>query len=219
MFSGWGEFIAAFAVFFVTHSVPVRGAVKSKISALISPRGFTLVYSTLSTAILTWLIIAAGRAPYIEIWAFAPWQKHVPLTAMAIATIVTALAIGRPNPLSFGGSNNDRFDPQNPGLIGWLRHPLLFVLLVWSFAHMIPNGDLAHIILFGIFAAFALLGHLLINRRQKRLLGSAQWSRLTDTKRSLTPTKNGLIRLAIGVTLYLLLLYLHTPVIGISPLP
>ncbi|MDQ7070079.1 MAG: NnrU family protein [Rhodobacterales bacterium] len=219
MFSGWGEFIAGFAVFFVSHAVPVRGSIKSGISTLISPRGFTIVYSTLSTAILAWLIIAAGRAPYIEIWAFAPWQKHVPLAGMAIATIVTALAIGRPNPLSFGGSNNARFDPQNPGLVGWLRHPLLFVLLIWSLAHIVPNGDLAHIILFGVFAGFALLGHLLINRRQKRLLGPAEWSRLTTTKRRLTPTRNGLARLTIGIVLYLLLLILHTPVIGMSPLP
>ncbi len=219
MLSGWGEFIAGFAVFFVSHAVPVRGAIKSRISTLISPRGFTIVYSTLSTAILAWLIVAAGRAPYIEIWAFAPWQKHVPLAGMAIATIVTALAIGRPNPLSFGGSNNSRFDPQNPGLVGWLRHPLLFVLLIWSLAHIVPNGDLAHIILFGVFAGFALLGHLLINRRQKRLLGTAEWSRLIATKRRLTLTKNGLARLTIGIALYLLLLILHTPIIGISPLP
>lgn len=219
MFSGWGEFIVAFAIFFVSHSVPVRGAIKARISALISPRGFTLAYSALSTAILTWLIIAAGRAPYLEVWAFAPWQKHVPLIGMAIATIVTALAIGRPNPLSFGGANNDRFDPKNPGVIGWFRHPLLLVLLIWSLAHMMPNGDLAHIILFGVFAAFALLGHLLINRRQKRLLGAVEWARLITTKRTITLTTNGLIRLAIGIALYLLLLTLHTPVIGISPLP
>lgn len=219
MLSGWGEFLLAFAVFFVSHSVPVRGAVKAKISVLIGPRGFTLAYSLLSTAILTWLIIAADRAPYVEVWAFAPWQKHIPLGAMALASIVTVMAIGRPNPLSFGGSNNSAFDPQNPGLVGWLRHPLLFVLLVWSLAHMVPNGDLAHVILFGVFAGFALLGHLLINRRQKRLLGPQEWARLTNTRRTVRPSKNGMIRLAIGATLYFILLYLHEPVIGISPLP
>jgi len=219
MFHGWGEFALAFLVFFVSHSVPVRGAIKDKISALISPSGFTAIYSMLSIAILIWLIIAADRAPYVEIWAFAPWQKHIPITAMAVATIVTVMAIGRPNALSFGGANNAAFDPQNPGLIGWLHHPLLFALLVWSLSHMVPNGDLAHIILFGIFAGFALLGHLLINQRQKRRLGRVEWARLAATKRTFTPTRNGIVRLSLGIALYLLLLYAHEPLIGKSPLP
>lgn len=219
MLNGWAELATAFVVFFISHSVPVRGAIKTRISSIISLRGFTLVYSILSTAILTWLIVAAGRAPYIEIWPFAPWQKYAPIIGMAIASIISALALGRPNPLSFGGGNNDAFDPDNPGIVGWLRHPLLFVLLIWSLAHLIPNGDLAHLILFGTFSGFAVLGHLLINRRNKRLLGAKTWARLTTTKRRISPTRNGVIRMLIGSALYLGLVLLHAPVIGVSPLP
>ena len=44
-------------------------------------------------------------------------------------------------------------------------------------AHVVPNGDLAHVILFGTFAGFALLGGHLIDRRKSREMG-AEWQRL-----------------------------------------
>ncbi|HGG63535.1 MAG TPA: NnrU family protein [Rhodobacteraceae bacterium] len=219
LLSDWGEFIAAFVVFFVSHSIPTRPAVKSRIVAMIGPVGFTLAYSALSTAILTWIIIAAGRAPYVELWGWEPWQNHVPLTAMYFATLIFTMTLCQPNPLSFGGCNNERFDPDDPGLIGWIRHPLLVTLLIWSLAHMVPNGDLAHVIVFGLFAAFSILGMRIIDKRARRILGVDEWQRLSNTKRSFKITRRGLIRLALGTAIYLALLYLHEPVIGISPLP
>ncbi|WP_428548811.1 NnrU family protein [Profundibacter sp.] len=219
LLSDWGEFIAAFVVFFVSHSIPTRPAVKSRIVAMIGPVGFTLAYSALSTAILTWIIIAAGRAPYVELWGWEPWQNNIPLTAMYFATLIFTMTLCQPNPLSFGGCNNDRFDPNDPGLIGWIHHPLLVTLLIWSLAHMVPNGDLAHVIVFGLFAGFSLLGMRIINKRARRILGANEWQRLSNTKRSFKITRRGLVRLTLGTALYLALLYLHEPVIGISPLP
>ena len=73
--SEWGEFLAAFAVFFLSHSIPVRPKVKSRIVAKIGALGFTLLYSALSIAVLTWIISAAGRAPFIEIWAWGTVAK------------------------------------------------------------------------------------------------------------------------------------------------
>lgn len=215
----WGEFIAAFAVFFASHSIPTRPAIKSRVVALIGSTGFTLAYSALSVTILTWIIIAAGRAPYVELWGWASWQNHVPLTLMFFATLIFAMSIGTPNPLSFGGWNNDRYDPQNAGLIGWIRHPLLVVLWFWAGSHLVPNGDLAHVIVFGLFTGFALLGMKIIDRRAKRILGAKVWAKLAKTNREITITRNGLVRVAAGLAVYLTLLYLHEPVIGISPLP
>ena len=217
--SDWREFIVAITVFFVSHSIPTRPAIKSRIVALIGPVGFTLAYSALSIAILTWIIIAAGRAPYVELWGWEPWQNHVPLTAMYFATLIFTMTLCQPNSLSFGGCNNTRFDPNHPGLIGWIHHPLLVTLLIWSLAHMVPNGDLAHVIVFGLFAAFSLLGMRIINKRARRILGADEWQRLSNTTRTIKITRRGLIRFALGTALYLALLYLHEPVIGISPLP
>ncbi len=137
---------------------------------------------------------------------------------MAIATLIFSLALGRPNPLSFGGTGDARFDPAHPGLIGWMHHPLLVVLGLWSLAHILPNGDLAHALMFTQFFLFSLLGVNIINRRKRRLLGAEKWHHLGATKRRFAPSLNGLIRLAFAIALYGTLLWLHQPVIGVDPL-
>lgn len=48
----------------------------------------------------------------------------------------------------------------------------LWALSLWALAHVVPNGDLAHVILFGNFAAFALLGQRLVDRRRQRDMGN-----------------------------------------------
>ncbi|MDW3117484.1 MAG: NnrU family protein [Roseovarius pacificus] len=180
---GWSEFILAFLVFFLSHLIPVRPPVRPWLVGHLGQTGFTAVYSALSVAILGWIIAAAGRAPYVALWDRAAWQTHVPLTAMGIVCLIVALSLGRPNPFSFGGAHNDRFDPAHPGIIRYLRHPLLAALAIWALAHMVPNGDLAHVIVFGVFALFALLGQSLITRRRKRELGP-RWQQLNNAVRA-----------------------------------
>ena len=216
--SGWLEYTLAFTAFFVSHAIPVRPPVKARIVTLIGARGFTLAYSALSVAVLAWLIAAAGRAPFVELWPRVPWQTWVPFFANAGAAIVIALAIARPNPLSFGGARNAEFDPDHAGIVGWLRHPLLAAIGLWAGAHIVPNGDLAHVILFGTFLGFALLGMKMIDRRKRRQLGE-DWLRVTQTTRRLEITPGGLARVAAGLALWWLLMALHDPVIGISPWP
>ncbi|PRY24201.1 putative membrane protein [Aliiruegeria haliotis] len=214
---GWGEFIAVFAAFLLSHSIPTRPSVKKRLQGYLGPAGFTIAYSLLSLGMLYWLIRAAGRAPYVELWSPAPWQAHVAFTLMALAIAIAALAIGRPNPLSLGGAHDERFDPRHPGIVGWHRHPLLLALLLWSLAHLPANGALAHVLLFGTFAGFSLLGMRLIDRRKRHDLGAVRWQELSSTRRMFHPTGSGLLRLGIGALAYAGLLALHGPVIGIQP--
>lgn len=216
---GWGEYGAAFAVFLLSHAVPVRPPVKPWLVARLGPQGFTLAYSVLSLAVLVWLIGAAGRAPHVPLWGWAPWQAYVPLVAMLPVCLIIALAIRRPNPFSFGGAENGRFDPERAGIVGWMRHPLLVALAIWAGAHLVPNGDLAHVILFGVFAGFALLGQRLIDRRRQREMGG-QWAALRAGLRPGPVWERSVIwRGAAGIALYLVVLALHPVVIGVSPLP
>ena len=220
---GWVEFAAAYAVFFLSHSIPVRPPVRPWLQARIGRAGFTSAYSVLSLAVLAWLIVAAGRAPYLPLWNWAPWQNHVVLTVMLPVCLILGLSIARPNPFSFGGARNDRFAPRYPGITRWMRHPLLVALALWAGAHVVPNGDLAHIILFGTFAAFAGLGGRLIDRRKRREMGG-NWDRLRKAARaapifagSISPATA--LRLAAGLALYAGLIGLHPHVFGVSPLP
>lgn len=67
----WAEFVLAFGVFFASHSIPVRPPVRPWLVSRLGAGGFHLVYSLLSLAVLGWLITAAGRAPYVELWTWA----------------------------------------------------------------------------------------------------------------------------------------------------
>ncbi|WP_349361171.1 NnrU family protein [Stappia sp.] len=219
----WLEFVAAYVVFLLSHSLPVRPPLRPLLQARLGEVGFTLVYSALSLAGLAWLIGAAARAPYWPLWDRAPWQTHVPLAIMGGVCLILAFSIARPNPFSFGGARNDLFDPQRPGLVRWSRHPLLLALALWATAHVVPNGDLAHVILFGTFAAFAALGGRLIDRRKRREMG-ADWQRLRSAVADapLLPRRvsGGMIaRLVAGGVLYAALLWAHPVLFGVSPLP
>lgn len=159
----------------------------------------------------------------VALWDWATWQVLVPLTVMGPVCLILALSVGRPNPFSFGGARNELFDSARPGIVRWSRHPLLLALALWAAAHVVPNGDLAHVILFGTFAAFALLGGRLIDRRKRRELGAA-WQRLRVAVEgapllSLRGSVSTLARLVAGVVLYATLLWVHPVLFGVSPLP
>lgn len=222
---GWAEYLGALAVFFLSHRLPLRPGVKSALVARLGPRGFGLAYSALSLGLLAWVIAAAGRAPHVPLWGWAEWQARVTLALMLAACLMAALAIGRPNPFSFGGREGAGFHPARPGLIRYTRHPLLWALGLWAGAHLLPNGDLAHVALFGLFAGFALLGGRLVDRRRKAMLGAA-WAELDAARRSapLWPPRpacrrGAVVRLGLGLAAYAALLAAHPLVIGVSPLP
>ncbi|WP_368487276.1 NnrU family protein [Celeribacter sp. HF31] len=220
----WTEFIGAMAVFFLSHAVPVRPKVKPWLVRHLGARGFSLIYSILSLMILIWLIVAAGRAPFVPLWEFGAAGRHTALTLMLIACLVLALGIARPNPFSFGGAQNDRFDPAHPGIVRLTRHPLLLALALWGGAHVLANGDLAHVVLFAPLAGFAVLGGKMITRRKRREMG-AEYDRLWAETRALPisrllwpPSGTVVLRLLAGFLLYGGLILAHGPVIGVNPL-
>lgn len=229
---GWGEFVAAFALFLASHALPARPAVRRLLVGRLGEGRYLAIYSALSLALLLWLIAAAGRAPFVPLWHFAPWQLWVPNLAMPLVCLLVAYGAGAANPLSFGGRAGARFDPGRPGIAGVARHPLLWAIALWAAAHLAPNGDLAHAVLFGSFLGFALLGMAAIDRRRRREMGEDTWRRMA-ARTSFWPLAalvSGRWRLrtavvpepwraAVALLLYALLLGAHRPVIGASPLP
>jgi uncharacterized membrane protein len=218
----WLGFTGVFALFFVTHSVPVRPAMKSRIVDAIGPSGFSISYSILSIGMLSLLIWSAGRAPFVELWPQMGWQRHVVHLGMLAVCLILAFSIARPNPFSFGGARNHAFDPTRPGIVRLTRHPILIAMSIWAALHILPNGNLAHVILFGVLGAFALAGRTLINRRKRRDMGPDAWDTLNATvaKSSCFHAPQSLtgvvIRLAAGVLTFIVLLLLHPVVIGVS---
>jgi uncharacterized membrane protein len=229
--AGWGEFTAALAIFLISHILPARPPVRRFLHAALGARGYTILYSAISLAIFAWLIGAAGRAPRVQLWDFEPWQLWVPNMAMPFACLLIAYGIGAPGSFSIAGKSGATFVPERPGIAGITRHPLLWAVTLWAAAHIVPNGDLAHAVLFGLFAAFGLAGMAALDRRRRREWGAALWAK-RSAHTSLVPFLAVLagrfrgaglgldpIRAAAAVALYVTLLLSHPAVIGVSPLP
>ncbi|WP_420340102.1 NnrU family protein [Roseibium sp.] len=218
----WGELVLAFGNFVLFHSVPLRPPVRGRVEKVTGKAGFTIVYSILSIVLLGWLLLASGRAPYVQLWPWAAWQSRLAMVIMFVACLLLALGFGRPNPFSFGGRNNNRFDAQSPGLVRYTRHPLLLALGFWGGAHVIANGDLAHFLVFASLTIFAFFGGRIIDRRKKREMGE-EWFRLkTEVSRQplLAPrgvTSAVVLRCLAGVALFASLLHLHPYLFGVSP--
>jgi len=228
---GWAELIAAFVTFFASHIVPARPPIRGWLRGVLGHGVYIAVYSTISLAALGWLIVAAGRAPYVELWAFAPWQLWVPNIAMPIVCVLVALGAGAVNPFSFAGRAPERFDPAKPGIAGLTRYPVLWAVVLWALAHAVPNGDLAHVLLFGVFAAFGLIGMRMFDRRKKRAWGADVWAaRAANTslvpfaaiiagRARITPILRQPLRIAAGLGAWIVLLAAHPVLFGVSPLP
>ena len=214
--TAWVELALAFALFTCAHALPARPAVRQGLTHRLGTRTYLLLYNAASLLLLWWLIAAAGRAPFLAVWAPAAWQAHTALVALAASCVLLALAVGRPNPFSFGGGDPTQFDPQRPGIVGLTRHPILLAAALWAGAHLLANGDLAHVLLFGAFLIMALGGMMILDRRNRCRLGPAWQALAARRKPALRP--GDALRLLLAMFLFAGLLLLHPSVIGVDPL-
>ncbi|MEZ5797325.1 MAG: NnrU family protein [Paracoccaceae bacterium] len=223
----WIEFAAAMALFLLSHRLPAMLGVKGGIEAALGRRGYLLLFSALSLLLLWWLILAAGRAPFVALWDQRPWHRWAVNLVMPVAGALAVFGTLAANPFAFEGRASG-FDPAHPGIAGVTRQPLLWAMALWSGVHLFPNGDLAHVLLFAPMLAFSLAGMAMVERRRRRGMSAADWDRLT-ARTSLWPLaalfagrwrpRSGpsLPRLALWLLLWAGLWHLHEPVIGIWP--
>lgn len=227
----WTGLALAMTAFLGSHYLPTRGGLRDRLIAGFGRRVYFSAYGLVSLLLLAWVIVAAGRAPYAELWPQLPWTRWVPNLAMPLVAMLLAAGIGVEQPFTLGGRRGTAFDPHRPGLAAVTRHPLLWALALWAGAHLVPNGDLAHVLLFGTFAAMALLGMVVSDRRARRTLGADEARAFFGATRvlSLAPLRDPAWRRAnlgplarkalIGLALWLAALALHPALIGVSPLP
>ena len=226
---GWIEFACAMALFLVSHRVPAMLGIKQALVRRLGPGGYVAVFSAVSLALLWWLVVAAGRAPFVPLWQTASWQRWLVNLVMPAAIGLTVFGTAAPNPFAFEGRAAG-FDPSRPGIAGLTRQPLLWALALWSGAHLLANGDLAHVLLFGIFLVLALLGMGVVERRRRRAAGEAEWARLAS-RTGLVPF-SALVggrwrprgappagRALVAATTWAAVWHLHAPVIGVWPGP
>lgn len=222
---GWMIYVLAYGAFLGAHLIPMRPALRAALIRALGRRGYLWGYSALSLLLLWALIVAAGRAPVVTLWDQSIAARWLVNLTMPLVFVLIALSVGRPNPLSLGGAG--RFDPARPGIAGVMRHPLLGALALWAGVHLLANGDLAHIGLFGGMLVFALAGIAGLEARNRARLGAGYAQAIA--RAPLLPLRHGWppgglgagwpVRLMAGLALWAGVFHLHPLLFGASPHP
>lgn len=94
------------------------------------------------------MIYGYRQAEVVNIWYPPAFLVHVNNLLMVVAVAVFAMAHTKGR------------------LRGKMRHPMLVSVKIWAIAHLLVNGDLASIILFGGMLVWAVVSVILINRAE-----------------------------------------------------
>jgi uncharacterized membrane protein len=185
--------IIGIIVFLGLHLLPTVTDLRQTLAARLGENGYKALFSLLSIAGLVLLVYGFARAPVIQVWSPPGWTRWVAIVLMLPAFIFLVAA-------------------YVPGRIkARLKHPFLVAIKTWALAHLIANGDLASIILFGSFLAYAVYDRITLKGRKPTAIVEVPGS---------GPPRNDVIAVVLGAVLYVaFLVWLHPLMIGTSPLP
>jgi len=184
---GLAVMIAGLAVFLGTHVFTTRREARAALIARLGEGPYKLLYSLV--AALGLVLIGYGYGDYrandwIAVWEPPAWTRHVAVLLMwpAVIAILAAYLPGR--------------------IKATLKHPMLVGVKLWAFAHLIANGDLGSIVLFGSILAWAVFDRIAVKRRGDPLpvARAGAW-------------KNDLLAVVAGTILYLALGFVFHPVV------
>jgi uncharacterized membrane protein len=182
--------ILGIIVFLGAHTLTTMRGARAGLVEKVGLGGYKGLFSVV--VLIGFILIVWGFARYradglITIWSPPAWTRHLTMLLMWLAFISLACM----NPA--------------PGRIrGWLRHPLLVAIKIWALAHLIVNGDLGGIILFGSFLAWAVYDRIAVKRRGD--LGA---------ERVAAFTRADAIALIVGTIGYVAMIFLHPYLIGV----
>jgi len=221
----------AAALFFDGIHFLISGtALRGKIVGLVGERPFQGLFSLMSLIGIVWLSRAYGQAEYVELWGKLQALRPFALIVMLVAFFFVVLAFTSPNPTAVGGGALLTEKEPAKGIQRITRHPFLWGVALWSFTHLVLNGDLASLIFFGSFLILAVAGPFSIDQKRKKAFGDA-WNRfagvtsnvpfiaIIEGRNSLRVGELGWWPVVLALVVYGLFLYLHQTLFGVSPLP
>jgi uncharacterized membrane protein len=135
--------------------------------------------------LLAWVIVALLRAPRTPLWATPDWAHGFAVIVSLLAFLLLGAGIATPNPLS-AAFRRTPYNPARPGLVGWVRHPVISAFGLWGVAHVPANGEWPALALFAGSTLFAWIGARALEARGCRSRTSAETAALTPGSGHLT---------------------------------
>jgi uncharacterized membrane protein len=185
--------IVGLVLFLGVHSVAIvapalrAGAIRRLGEA--AWKGSYALVSLLGFVLLCYGFGLARQAPVI-LYSPPTWASHVALVLM-LPVFPLVLAAYLPGRIKTAA-----------------KHPMLAAVKLWAFAHLLANGSLADVLLFGGFLAWAVIDRISLKRRPAQVMRTAPpgpW--------------NDVIAVVLGLAVYALLIgWAHVRLFGVSPL-
>lgn len=185
--------ILGLAVFFGVHSISLLALPwRDRVAERLGRRTWQGVYSIAAIAGLYLLVsgYGAARASDAVLYATPPAFRYIaallmlPAFSLALASVI-------------------------PGRIRTAaKHPLLLATMLWAAAHLLTNGSVADLLLFGIFLVWAVAVRISLEHRPARPIRALPSSPANDV-----------IVVVGGLALYALFMFwLHARLFGVVPL-
>jgi uncharacterized membrane protein len=183
--------ILGLVVFFGVHTLTTQREPRARLIASLGEGGYKIGYSLASViglVLIVWGFANYRATGWIDVWNPPTVLKHITVALMlpAVILVVASYIRGR--------------------IYTTLKHPMLAGIKLWAASHLLANGDLGSIVLFGSFLGWAVFDRISFKHR-------------TDGGGPPIPVGgpgNDLIAIAVGVVAYLALAFaFHPAVIGV----
>jgi uncharacterized membrane protein len=186
------KLIAGLVIFLGVHSIRIFApAWRDRMVARLGLNTWKMIYSVASLAGFVLIVIGYGAARLEPVVLYQPpfWLRHVAALLMLLAfpVLVSAYFPGR--------------------IKAAVKHPMLVATKTWAVAHLLANGTLADVLLFGGFLAWAVIDRIAVGKRGEPAPVAG-------------PIRNDVIAVVLGTLLYVVFVFwAHRWLFGVQPVP
>jgi uncharacterized membrane protein len=187
---GLAVLILGLVVFLGAHAFVTARQIRAATIARLG-KGYWLLFALtaiIGVALIAWGFSIYRRTGWIDVWSPPAFMHHITVGLMWLATILVLAA----------------YLPSH--IKKWTKHPMLAGVKTWAFAHLLSNGDLGSIILFGSFLGWAVYARIAVKHREAA-------GGINGTVNAGPGWTNDIIVLVLGTAIYLALGYVFHPVI------
>ena len=185
---GLSVMILGLVLFLGIHLVSTRRVLRTQLIARLGESLYKLGYALVAAiglALIVWGFADYRANGWIDVWTPPRAMKHITVALMLPAVILVAAAYLRGR------------------IYTTLKHPMLAGVKLWALAHLLTNGDLGSILLFGSFLGWAVFDRISLKRR-------------TDAGGPPIPVGgplNDVLAVAVGIVAYVALGFAFHPVV------
>ena len=153
------------ALWAVAHGVKIHAPQRrAALAAQIGEGPVKIGFALAILGAVALMVLGYQRAEFVNLWFPPAWTVHLNNLLMVIAVAIY-IAGGIPGHVRH-----------------WVRHPQLVGVKTWAIAHLLVNGDLASVVLFGGLLAWAVVALIGLNKRDgkpaKPAPGGVKWDAL-----------------------------------------